>query len=339
MNFGGDEIYFSAADKLVGKTYGEALLASESATILGLRRKDGAILMNPPMDTLIAAGDQVFALAEDDDKVDLSATADPGIQESLFRSDASPHKPAPEKCLILGWNRSGATIVRELDHYVPKGSQVTVVSDQVNLDQQIHQQAGKLVNQKVVIEEGDTTDRALLNQLKTPEFDHVIVLAYDQLEAQEADAKTLVTLLHLRDIAEKDSTPFSIVSEMLDLRNRQLAEAAKVDDFIVSEHLVSLMTSQLSENRELFAVFNDIFDPEGSEIYLKPISDYVVTGQPVNFYTVVEAARRRAETAIGYRLMSESHDASKSYGVHTNPKKSALVTFSPEDKVVVIAEE
>jgi len=317
MNFGGDEIYFSAADKLVGKTYGEALLASESATILGLRRKDGAILMNPPMDTLIAAGDQVFALAEDDDKVDLSATADPGIQESLFRSDASPHKPAPEKCLILGWNRSGATIVRELDHYVPKGSQVTVVSDQVNLDQQIHQQAGKLVNQKVVIEEGDTTDRALLNQLKTPEFDHVIVLAYDQLEAQEADAKTLVTLLHLRDIAEKDSTPFSIVSE----------------------HLVSLMTSQLSENRELFAVFNDIFDPEGSEIYLKPISDYVVTGQPVNFYTVVEAARRRAETAIGYRLMSESHDASKSYGVHTNPKKSALVTFSPEDKVVVIAEE
>jgi len=339
MNFGGDEIYFSAADKLVGKTYGDALLASESATIMGLRRKDGAILLNPPMDTLIAAGDQIFALAEDDDKVDLSATAELGIKESALRTDASPRKPAPEKCLILGWNRSGATIVRELDNYVSNGSQVTVVSDLFDLDKQIRQQAGKLSNQKVVIEEGDTTDRTLLNQLKASDYDHVIVLAYNHLDPQEADAKTLVTLLHLRDMAEKDETPFSIVSEMLDLRNRELAEAAKVDDFIVSEHLVSLMTTQLSENRELFAVFNDIFDPEGSEIYLKPISDYIVAGQPVNFYTVVEAARRRGETAIGYRLMSEVGDAEKAYGVHTNPKKSAMVTFSPEDKVVVIAED
>ncbi len=339
MNFGGDEIYFAAADKLVGKTYGDALLASESATIMGLRRKDGTVMMNPSMDTLIAVGDQVFALAEDDDKVDLSVPVDFGIKESLLRTDATPHKAAPEKCLILGWNRSGATIVRELDNYVSKGSQVTVVSDLFNLDKQIRQQAGKLVNQKVVIEEGDTTDRALLNQLKAPDYDHVIVLAYSHLDPQEADAKTLVTLLHLRDMAEKDETPFSIVSEMLDLRNRELAEAAKVDDFIVSEHLVSLMTTQLSENRELFAVFNDIFDPEGSEVYLKPISDYVVVGQPVNFYTVVEAARRRGETAIGYRLMSEVGNAEKAYGVHTNPKKSALVTFKPEDKLVVIAED
>ena len=67
-----------------------------------------------------------------------------------------------------------------------------------------------------------------------------------------------------------------------------------MDDFIVSEHLVSLMMSQLSENADLFAVFTDLFDPEGSEIYLKPVGDYVVTGEPVNFYTVLEAARRAA---------------------------------------------
>ena len=96
MNFGGDEIYFAAADKLVGKTYGDALLASESATIMGLRRKDGTVMMNPSMDTLIAVGDQVFALAEDDDKVDLSVPVDFGIKESLLRTDATPHKAAPK---------------------------------------------------------------------------------------------------------------------------------------------------------------------------------------------------------------------------------------------------
>jgi len=339
MNFGGDEIYFADASILAGRTYGDSLLAGEDSTIMGLRKQDGTILMNPSMDTPIDAGDQVFALAEDDDKLVLSASLKPSIQESALRSDRAPRQAAPEKCLILGWNRSGATIVRELDNYVAAGSQVTVVSDLFNLDKQIRQQAGELKNQQVIVKEGDTTDRALLDELGAPDFDHVIVLASSHLEPQEADARTLVTLLHLRDIAEKDETPFSIVSEMLDLRNRELAEAAKVDDFIVSDHLVSLMTTQLSENRELFAVFTDIFDPEGSEIYLKPISDYVATGQSVSFATVVEAARRRGETALGYRLMSEVGDAEKAYGVHTNPKKSSTVTFSPNDKVIVIAED
>ena len=100
-----------------------------------------------------------------------------------------------------------------------------------------------------------------------------------------------------------------------------------------------LMLAQLSENPDLHDVFADIFDPEGSEIYLKPVRDYVETGTPVNFYTVVEAARRRGETAIGYRIASESKDAGKAYGVHTNPKKSQPVVFAPEDKVIVFAEE
>ncbi len=86
-------------------------------------------------------------------------------------------------------------------------------------------------------------------------------------------------------------------------------------------------------------MFTDIFDPEGAEIYLKPVDDYVATGEPVNFYTMVEAAGRRGETTLGYRTTSEASDAGKSYGVRTNPKKSEKVTFSPEDKVIVIAAE
>jgi ion channel POLLUX/CASTOR len=85
-------------------------------------------------------------------------------------------------------------------------------------------------------------------------------------------------------------------------------------------------------------VFNEIFDPEGAEVYLKPIGDYVATDHPVNFYTAVEAAKQRGETAIGYRMMSESHDAEKAYGVHTNPNKAEKVIFKPEDKLIVIAE-
>ena len=338
MNFGGDEIYFQHEPALSGKTYGEALLAYETSTLMGIRRADGTIAMSPPMDTQIQSGDQVFVIAEDEDKIGLAGLSRIPLDESLMRVTGEASSPRPEKALILGWNRSGSTIIRELDNYVAKGSQVTVVSDIFNLEKQIRLNSGRLKNQKVVVQEGDIRDRNLLEELGASEYDHVIVLAYSHLEPQEADAITLVTLLHLRDIAERDETPFSIVSEMLDLRNRELAEAAQVDDFIVSEHLISLMMAQLSENAELLGVFTDIFDPEGAEIYLKPINDYVATGQPVNFYTVTEAARRRGETAIGYRLMSEHHNSEKSYGIHTNPKKSEKVSFTPEDKLIVIAE-
>jgi ion channel POLLUX/CASTOR len=339
MDFSGDEIYFKQEPALSGKTYGEALFAYESSTLMGIRKEDGTIMMSPAMDTRIQSGDQVFVLAEDEDKIDFTGLDRIPLDESLIQIRGKATRPRPERALILGWNRSGSTIIRELDNYVARGSQVTVVSDIYNLEKKIRLDNGKLKNQKVTVREGEIRDRSLLEKLGASEYDHVIVLAYSHLEQQEADAITLITLLHLRDIAERDETPFSIVSEMLDLRNRELAEAAKVDDFIISEHLISLMMAQLSENAELLDIFNDIFDPEGAEIYLKPIGDYIKTGQPINFYTVTEAARRRGETALGYRLMSESHDSEKAYGIHTNPKKSEKVTFSAEDKIIVIAEE
>lgn len=128
----------------------------------------------------------------------------------------------------------------------------------------------------------------MLDDLNIASFDHVIFLCYsDHLGEQEADSTTLMTLLHLRDIAKKVDKDFSITSEMLDVRNRALAEITEADDFIVSDNLISLMLSQVAENKSLNAILEDIFDPEGSEIYLKPASDYVRLGQTVNFYTVV----------------------------------------------------
>ena len=98
-----------------------------------------------------------------------------------------------------------------------------------------------------------------------------------------------------------------------------------MDDFIVSDHLVSLLTTQLAENPRLEAVFTDLFDPEELlKFYLKPVGDYVTTGAPVNFYTVVELARRRGETAIGYRLLRELEDAGKSYSISTPTRRSRM---------------
>jgi hypothetical protein len=125
---------------------------------------------------------------------------------------------------------------------------------------------------------------------------------------------------------------------MLDIRNRELAQVTRADDFVVSDKLISLMLSQISENKELARVFQDLFDPEGAEIYFKPVCDYVALGKPVNFYTVLEAARQRGEVAIGYRLHDQAHAAEHAYGVKLNPHKSQPVTFDKEDRVILLAE-
>jgi len=337
LDFGGDEIYFTEEPALVGKTFGEALLAFEDSAILGLCTADGPRL-NPPMDAVIGAGDQLIAVSEDDDTIRLGGAGAAAVDRAAIRLRDADRATA-ERTLILGWNWRAPAIIRELDHYVAPGSGVTVAADVPDLEVRMAVARGELERQTLTVVTVDTTDRRTLDGLEVEAYRHVIVLAYDHLEPQKADARTLITLLHLRDIAERHGHPFSIVSEMLDSRNRALAEVTKADDFIVSDKLVSLMLAQISENKRLNAVFADLFDPEGSEIYLKLSSNYVRTGVPVNFYTVVEAARQKGEVALGYRIKALANDAAQAYGVVVNPAKAASVTFAEWDRVIVLAEE
>jgi len=336
LDFGGDEIYFSQEAELTGKTFGEALFAYDDCSVIGLRPHGGGVRLNPPMDTPLGPGDLLIVIAEDDSAIRLPQRRDPpAIEEAAIRV-ATPQPPRPERTLIMGWNSRVPTIVRELDAYVAAGSTVSIVAEAAEVEGQLD--AASLSHLGIEMREGDTTDRATIEALNVASFDHVIVLCSEALPTQQADARVLVTLLHLRDLADKSGEDFSIVSEMMDLRNRALAEVTRPDDFIVSEKLVSLMLSQISENKELASVFADLFDPEGSEIYLKPAAAYVAPGTPVSFFTVVEAARRRGEVAIGYRLLAAAADPARAYGVVVNPDKGDRVTFAAADKVIVLAE-
>ncbi len=347
LDFGGDEIYFQEEPGLVGRSFGEALLAYEHSALLGIRFSDGRVQLLPPMDTRLAAGDKVVAVSEDDDTVRLSGrTGDWTDLERKLEIDtaaiqgAATSERRPERTLLLGWNERGVTIIQELDRYVAPGSDLVLVAAIDGLQERLARDCAGLQSQTLTVQAADTTDRRVLDGLGVPAFDQVIILCYsDTMEVQEADARTLITLLHLRDMAEKGGHDFRIVSEMLDVRNRELAEVTQADDFIVSNKLTSLMLAQISENKELSAVFADLFDPEGAEIYLKPAQDYVELGRPVNFYTVAEAARRRGEVALGYRVQALAKDAAKAYGVAVNPAKSAQVAFAADDQIIVLAEE
>jgi ion channel POLLUX/CASTOR len=299
LDFGGDEIYFSEQPTLTGKTYFESQLAFSDSCVMGVV-KSGAVHLNPDANLILAAGDQLIVIAEDDSTIRLSA---PGGFDANAIAESRAFENTPERTLVLGWNHQLDTMLHELGEYVAAGSSLTVVAD---VDPPELPSLDKL---NVTFQRGDTTARSVLENLKPHSYDHIIVLAYkESLAPQQADAKTLITLLHLREMADREGKDLNVVSEMLDNRNRELAEVTRADDFIVSDKLISLMLSQINP------------------------------GQPANFYTVLEAARRRGETAIGYRVNAEARDSGKGYGVRVNPKKGEAVRFAPEDKIIVLAE-
>lgn len=338
LDFDGDEIYFQEEPALVGKTYKEALASFEKSSVIGVQSASGECKVNPPMDTVIAKGDKVIAVSEDDDTIKYSEPNRTDYKDLIVTKTGEKNEAG--KILIFSWNDMGKDIVRELDNYSSKGSVIKIVDEYPETPIVINELKHHMKNTNLECVQSDTTERETIETLVAEDFNHIIILCdSDAHDIKHADAKALVTLLHLRDISNKTGKEFSIVSEMLDIRDKELAEVTKADDFIVSNRLVSLLMSQLTENKNLKTVFDDLFDADGSEIYLKQISDYVKTGVETDFYTVLESAAQKNQTAFGYRLSRYSKDASKAYGVVVNPNKSDRIIFEDGDKLVVLSED
>lgn len=330
FDYDGDEIYFLEDHRLDGSTYADSQLAFESAAVIGLIA-DGVPTLNPPPETVVA-GHTLIVVAEDDSSLrgEPDALATPDL-EALGTATAGEERPT--QALLVGWNERAPIIVRELDHYAPPGSTLTVLSSYA-----VPSVPG-LRNLAVRSVLGSTTDRATLEDHVADGLDQVIVLCYsDDLAPQAADARTLVTLLHVRDILSRFDATTPVVSEMLDDRNRVLAQVAHVDDVVVSGEIVSLLVTQLSEDPRLELVFGQLLGNEGSEIYLRPAEWYVQPGGEVSFATIIAGATRRGETAIGYKSAALA-EGDTAFGVRVNPAKSETFRVLAGDRVVVLADD
>jgi hypothetical protein len=154
----------------------------------------------------------------------------------------------------------------------------------------------------------------------------------DSLDAEASDSQTLLRLILLRDIADKKKCSFTITAEMCNADNQRLAAQARVDDFVIGTDFVSRLMAQISEDPRIKPLIDDLLDEDGSELYLKPIGDYVTVGQPVNGYILTESAARRGEIFIGYRRFEGDHTAI------LNPPKGETIVFDERDYIAVIAE-
>jgi voltage-gated potassium channel Kch len=329
LDFGGDELYFHPAPELAGRTFGDAVLAYEHACIIGRHTADGTIQVNPPGDTRFEPGDAVIALAEDDDTVVFTGFRDEAAPDVLLSPRPSEHS---ERLLVVGWNPLGPVILRELDQFVPADSTVDVLvdADLIELSEQHDIQLDNLA-ETFRSTHGDL-DR-ISDFAADHHYDKVIILGYRSgLSHEEADARTLLTLLLLQRGINANGRRTRIVTELLDSRNVELARATGADDFVVSDELSSLMLAQLAERAELEPVLDHLFGADGSSLALRPAQWYVRGS--ATFAGVVAAARARGEAALGYRVARGPDGVPV---VVLNPAKSRTLTLGDDDQIIVVA--
>ena len=328
LNFEGEEIYVQPVAALTGKTFHEALHAFDDSALMGVISAKGELLLPPAFDRKFAASDLAVVISADDDTVKANGTKPTIDATALVEATARPSRQV-ERTLVLGASDRVELVLRELDAYVAPGSETLVVGESDERWARAERRLGSLVNMKVRWRSGDVTDRDTLDALDVPGFDQALVLAETGKRTPNmADARTLVSLLHLRDIARRSGKRTPVTTEMLDAANQELANVAEADDFIVSDMLVSLLMAQVSENPHLYRIFNELFRPEGHEIYLKPASTYVRADAEVAYGQIVEVAARLGHVALGYRQGTT---------VALNPKKSGRVKLGASDTVIVMA--
>jgi len=327
LDFEGSEIYLLEDKSLTGQSYRDLNMKLEKSVAIGVV-KDKTVNLNPNPDYIIQTGEKLIVIAEDDTSLGLGVT--PLIDENALSHNAAlPDKM--ESTLILGANASMDLLLQELDMDSLAGSKVVLINPQVELQEITFRN----IDLQIILE--DPTKRQILDEVDINNFNHIIIVANrDSLAEQAADARTLLTLLHVRALS-KDGQSLNIVSEILDDHNRELAETTRADDFIVSDKIVSHVISQLAENRHLAPVFNELFSSEGSRITMVPVSNYVTTNTAVSFDTVIEAALRVGHSAIGYRLNSMKSEPGEMHGVRLNPNRRERVEFSAEDSLVVLS--
>jgi Trk K+ transport system NAD-binding subunit len=336
LDFAGDEFYLVGEASLTGRTFGDALLSYPTSCVVGLVRGDTPLLAPPPQ-TAIAADDLLIVVSRDDDTA-WAGECGQWVDKEVMAS--GPPTPArPERVLMLGWNRRAPLMVDQLRRRALPGSAVDVVADCA--EETVRQVRESGTGPVLTLHQGDATRPETLQRLDVHSYDSVIVLGQDPAPGESADHpdnRTLVTLLLLRRLEEATGRELPVVTELVDDRNRALAPVSPGADVIISGKLIGLLMAQISQNRHLAAVFEELFSADGTGIRLRPADDYVVSGCETAFATVVAAARQRGECALGYRSHAEA-TAGPGHGVRINPPKAERRRWTAEDEVVVVGRD
>jgi hypothetical protein len=352
LGFAGSEIYIRSYPDFYGKSFDELLMLFEHCTVLGLysNSDENPVLLNPSGKTVYKNSDKIILLAVNDNSLKPSPDKTYNIDKSIFLTRNKSYEKQNKKninILIIGNNSKLIQILEELTSYDFGSINITLCGRNITI------KLKKIINSLKNDNINDSMMHNNLNSIKTIETDplnyhemeiilknnyrHIILLNNFEKNKNEhqADANSLIVLIHLRKLLGNkiDQGEISIISELINVQNRELATVNKNSDFIISANLTSSMISQLSLQHDLLSIYEELFNTSGCEIYIKPLNEYIIIPNyemKLNFATLTIAVRNKSEIAIGYI---------RDGLLKINPNKSELFSITNTDKVIVISEK
>ncbi len=349
LSFEGCEMYFWSAEDWRGLTFGQSQFFFPDGVPIGIRTANDELFVRPEPDRHLGPGDEVLIVANDDSSIELAEQ--PVAQPAEMELPPNRVEQRRENKLIIGWTAKAPTIIREYADYVLEGSRVNVVL--ADPPPEIRSELKRLNDELDSVEVGlysrDPLDEVQLESVKPLLYDDVTVLPRNpspDADPERVDAETIMVLLHLRKLqAERlrrgERPRTKLITEVLDSANQELIARAGVNDFIISNRMISMIFAQLSEEPAMKRVYDDLFAEDGSEIYVKPAELYF-DAFPVRcrFADLMRLAQKRdGEVCIGFKLAALEHDGSRNYGVQLIPAKDQEITLRAEDALVVVAED
>jgi hypothetical protein len=200
-------------------------------------------------------------------------------------------------------------------------------------------------NIKIDLIDINPLDRENLLGMDPGKYGNIILLASarNAKDSQQIDSENIVTLLLLRSIFQETGLSdgdTKLITEVLESQNNALIAKAGVKDMIISNRLISMITSQISESRGIKDVYDNIFQEDGSEIYLKPLSLYFSNFPvEVRFADLISVAQNREEVCFGVKIKALETNANANHGVKLIPAKDEVFQLNADDCLVVVAED
>lgn len=339
LSFDGCEIYFHE-DNWRGVTFGNLPYHFRDGIPLGVYNDDG-LTLRPELDYQLQDGDQIVILAEDDSTIVFgNKFIEPkDIELSGLRSEARQ-----KRILILGWHDVAEIFISEANDYLEAGSVIDIVFNEpgeelVALKEELTKRYPDFV---ISLHDADPMRLETLESMDPFTYENIIILSQDKDEqsADKIDSDTLIILLLLRKLKGDKDVGSKLITQVLNSENQEIITQADVDDFIISNKLITMILAQLSEEPLIKVLYDDIFSEDGSEIYVKPANLYFKEfPKKVRFADAMGIAAKRDEVCLGIRKGSFSKDPEANFGVRLNLAKDEELTIEESDFLVVLSED
>jgi len=341
LSFDGCEIYFYE-DHWNNVLFNDLSYYLKDGIPLGIYSEDDGLVLRPPKETVLKNGDSVVILAEDDSTIayDNKQYFFPNRDKKIIDNRLEQKK---KRILILGWHKVAEVFIEEATDYLLEGSDFDIMFDSPTqeLNDIVKDIASEYSDFNIKLHDSNPLDLHKLEKINPSTYDTIVILSQSMEEqsADKIDSDTLIILLLLRKVV-KEEDGLHIITQVLNSENQEIITQTNVDDFIISNKLITMILAQLSEESLMKTFYDDIFSEDGSEIYVKPATLYFDTfPQKLTFADAIFCAQQRDEICLGIRKGHLSKSLDDNFGIHLNPDKDMSIELQENDFLIVLSED